>query len=65
LVLKGGLIIDLPVGPVTMHPDEIFQEPKGKQRCPRATIETHLLLIEPTGAPKIGDSATAAKRVTI
>ncbi len=65
MVLSGALTIDLPDGAVTLNPGEVFVVPKGTQHRPRATVETHLLLIEPTGTPNTGDPATAAVKVTI
>jgi mannose-6-phosphate isomerase-like protein (cupin superfamily) len=63
LVLKGTLAIDLPDGPVTLGPGQLFVVPKGVQHRPRALgEEVHILLIEPTGTPNTGDPATAAPR---
>jgi mannose-6-phosphate isomerase-like protein (cupin superfamily) len=65
MVLSGELVIDLPDGSVTLTPSEVFVVPKGVQHRPRATVETHLLLIEPAGTPNTGDPATAATKVHI
>ena len=65
MVLSGELTIDLPDGAVTLQPGEVFVVPKGLQHRPRATVETHLLLIEPAGTPNTGDPATAATKVRI
>jgi mannose-6-phosphate isomerase-like protein (cupin superfamily) len=65
LVLSGELTIDLPDGAVTLKPGEVFVVPKGMQHRPRATVETHLLLIEPAGTPNTGDPATAATKIHI
>lgn len=65
LVLSGALLIDLPDATVTLHPGEVFVVPKGLQHRPRATVETHLLLIEPAGTPNTGDPATAATKTRI
>jgi mannose-6-phosphate isomerase-like protein (cupin superfamily) len=65
MVLAGQLFIDLPGGTVILNPGEVFVVPKGMQHRPRATVETHLLLIEPAGTPNTGDPATAATKVTI
>lgn len=65
MVLCGELIIDLPDSTVTLTPGEVFVVPKGMQHRPRATVETHLLLIEPAGTPNTGDPATAATKVRI
>ena len=65
MVLSGELVIDLPEGAVTLKPGEVFVVPKGMQHRPRATVETHLLLIEPAGTPNTGDPATAATKVRV
>ena len=65
MVLSGELVIDLPDGAVTLKPGEVFVVPKGMQHRPRATVETHLLLIEPAGTPNTGDPATAAIKIHI
>ena len=62
LVLKGCLVIQMAEGDVTLGPGEIFVVPKGVRHCPRATEETHLLLIEPSDTPNTGTAATAAAR---
>jgi mannose-6-phosphate isomerase-like protein (cupin superfamily) len=65
MVLSGELFIDLPDGTVTLKPGEVFVVPKGLQHRPRAMVETHILLIEPTGTPNTGDPATAAKKIHV
>jgi mannose-6-phosphate isomerase-like protein (cupin superfamily) len=65
LVLHGELVIDLPDGSVTLGPGQLYVVPAGVQHRPRATTETHVLLIEPTGTPNTGDAATAATRRVI
>jgi len=65
MVLSGELMIDLPDGTVTRRPGEVYVVPKGVQHRPRATRETHLLLIEPAGTPNTGDPATAALKIRI
>jgi mannose-6-phosphate isomerase-like protein (cupin superfamily) len=65
LVLKGWITIQMREGNVTLGPGEMFVVPRGVEHCPVADDEAHLLLIEPTGTPNTGDSATAARRVVI
>lgn len=65
LVLSGALIIDMKDGAVALGPGEMFVVPKGVEHRPRAEVETHLLLIEPSGTPNTGDAATAAAQVEI
>ena len=65
MVLKGGLTIEMPDGPVRLGPGEIFVVPRGVQHRPVAEEETHLLLIEPAGTPNTGDAATAVVKLAI
>lgn len=65
MVLMGRLTIALPDGEVVLNPGEIYVVPRGVQHRPHAKVETHLLLIEPTGTPNTGNPATAAPRKTI
>jgi mannose-6-phosphate isomerase-like protein (cupin superfamily) len=65
LVLSGRVTIRMKEGNVTLGPGEMFVVPKGVQHCPVAEEEAHLLLIEPTGTPNTGDTATAAVRRVI
>jgi mannose-6-phosphate isomerase-like protein (cupin superfamily) len=59
MVLAGQLIIQLRDGDVVLNPGDIYVVPKGVEHCPRADVETHLLIIEPAGTPNTGDAATA------
>ncbi len=65
LVLKGRITIQMREGSVSLGAGEMFVVPRGVEHCPVADDEAHLLLIEPTGTPNTGDSATAARRVVI
>ena len=62
VVLKGTLIIELKDEAITLGPGEMYIVPKGVEHRTVANEEVHLLLIEPTGTPNTGDTATAAKR---
>ncbi|WP_158965330.1 cupin domain-containing protein [Chachezhania sediminis] len=62
LVLKGALDIEMRDRTVHLEPGEMFVIPKGVEHRPVARQETHLLLIEPTGTPNTGNTATAAAR---
>lgn len=62
LVLSGRITIRMHEGNVTLGLGEVFVVPKGVQHCPFAEEEAHILLIEPTGTPNTGDTATAAPR---
>jgi mannose-6-phosphate isomerase-like protein (cupin superfamily) len=65
LVLKGNLTIELRDGDVHLGPGDLYIVPNGVEHRPVATEEVHLLLIEPTGTPNTGDSATAAIKEAI
>jgi mannose-6-phosphate isomerase-like protein (cupin superfamily) len=65
LVLKGRLRIELRDGSVELGPGELHVVPRGVEHRPVADVETHILLIEPTGTPNTGDTRTAAPRVVI
>jgi mannose-6-phosphate isomerase-like protein (cupin superfamily) len=65
LVLKGRLTIELRDRTVSLGPGELFVVPRGAEHRPVAEEEVHLLLIERTGTPNTGDSATAAPRRVI
>jgi mannose-6-phosphate isomerase-like protein (cupin superfamily) len=56
LVLKGRLTIQLRDRDVVLDEGELFVVPKGVEHCPKADIETHVLLIEPRGTPNTGDA---------
>ncbi len=61
LVLSGQLTIQLRDGDVTLNPGEMYVVPAKVEHCPKADVETHLLLIEPKGTPNTGNASTAAK----
>ncbi len=65
LVLKGRLEIEMRDRTIALGPGELFIVPKGVEHRPRASAETHLLLIEPSGTPNTGDAATAAAHMEI
>jgi mannose-6-phosphate isomerase-like protein (cupin superfamily) len=65
LVLKGRLTIRLRDGEVNLGPGDLYVIPRSVEHQPVAEDETHILLIEPTGTPNTGDSATAASRQTL
>jgi mannose-6-phosphate isomerase-like protein (cupin superfamily) len=62
LVLQGRITIRMREGDVALGPGEVFVVPKGVQHCPVAEEEAHVLLIEPSGTPNTGNTATAAPR---
>jgi mannose-6-phosphate isomerase-like protein (cupin superfamily) len=56
LVLKGQLTIQLRDRDVVLNEGELFVVPRGVEHCPKADVETHVLLIEPRGTPNTGDA---------
>ena len=56
LVLSGQLTIQLRDRDVVLGPGELFVVPRGVEHCPRAEVETHVLLIEPRDTVNTGDA---------
>jgi mannose-6-phosphate isomerase-like protein (cupin superfamily) len=56
LVLEGQLTIQLRDRDVVLGPGELFVVPRGVEHCPKADVETHVLLIEPKGTVNTGDA---------
>jgi mannose-6-phosphate isomerase-like protein (cupin superfamily) len=56
LVLKGQLTIQLRDRDVVLDEGQLFVVPRGVEHCPKAEVETHVLLIEPRGTPNTGDA---------
>jgi mannose-6-phosphate isomerase-like protein (cupin superfamily) len=59
LVLDGELTIQLRDRDVLVRPRELFVVPRGVEHCPRAEVETALLLIEPRTVVNTGDAGGA------
>ena len=58
LVLAGRLTIQLRDRDVVLEPGQLFVVPRGVEHCPKADVETHVLLIEPRGTRNTGDVET-------
>jgi mannose-6-phosphate isomerase-like protein (cupin superfamily) len=56
LVLDGELTIQLRDRDVVLGPRELFVVPRGVEHCPRAEIETALMLLEPSNVVNTGDA---------
>ncbi len=65
MVLSGKLTIQLRDGDVELNPGELYVVPKGVEHCPRAEVETQLLIIEPAGTPNTGDQKTAVTKTRV
>jgi len=59
LVLSGRLTIQLRDRDVVLEPGQLFVVPRGVEHCPKADVETHVLLIEPRGTVNTGDAGGA------
>jgi mannose-6-phosphate isomerase-like protein (cupin superfamily) len=59
LVLSGRLTIQLRDRDVVLDPGQLFVVPRGVEHCPKADVETHVLLIEPRGTQNTGDAGGA------
>ena len=59
LVLSGELTIQLRDRDVVLEPGQLFVVPRGVEHCPKADVETHVLLIEPRGTVNTGDAGGA------
>ena len=56
LVVAGELTIQLLDRDVVVGPGELFVVPRGVEHCPKADVETHVLLIEPNDTVNTGDA---------
>ena len=56
LVLGGKLTIQLRDRNIELGPGELYVVPRGVEHCPKADVETHVLLIEPKGTRNTGDA---------
>jgi mannose-6-phosphate isomerase-like protein (cupin superfamily) len=56
LVLSGEMTIQMRDRDVILGPGELFVVPRGSEHCPRADIETAVLLLEPSSVVNTGDA---------
>jgi mannose-6-phosphate isomerase-like protein (cupin superfamily) len=56
LVLDGELTVQLRDRNVVLGPRELFVVPRGVEHCPRAEVETAVLLLEPGSVVNTGDA---------
>ena len=56
LVVAGRLVIQFRDRDVVLEPGELFVVPRGVEHCPKADVETHVLLIEPRETLNTGDA---------
>lgn len=56
MVLDGELTIQMRDRDVVLGPRELFIVPRGVEHCPRAEVETALMLLEPSTVVNTGDA---------
>jgi mannose-6-phosphate isomerase-like protein (cupin superfamily) len=56
LVLSGELTIQMRDRDVVVRPGELFVVPRRAEHCPRASVETAVLLLEPSSVINTGDA---------
>ncbi len=56
LVLSGEMTIQMRDRDVLLGPGELFVVPRGSEHCPRADIESAVLLLEPSSVVNTGDA---------
>lgn len=56
LVLSGELTIQMRDRDVVLGPRDLFVVPRGTEHCPRAVMETAVLLLEPSSVINTGDA---------
>jgi mannose-6-phosphate isomerase-like protein (cupin superfamily) len=56
LVLRGELTIQMRDREFVLGPGDLFVVPQGAEHCPRAAIETAVLLLEPSSVINTGDA---------
>lgn len=59
LVIDGALTLQLRDGDVSLGAGDLYVVPRGTEHCPRADVETSVLLIEPRGVVNTGDAGGA------
>jgi len=56
LVIDGELTIQLRDGDVVLRPGELFVVPRGVEHCPKAEVETSILMLEPSTTVNTGSA---------
>lgn len=55
LVLSGELTLQMRDGDVVLGPNDVYVVPAGVEHCPKAEVETAIMMIEPKGTTNTGD----------
>jgi mannose-6-phosphate isomerase-like protein (cupin superfamily) len=56
LVVSGELTLQLRDGNVVLGPNDVYVVPRGVEHCPKADVETAILMVEPKGTVNTGDA---------
>jgi len=56
MVVSGELTIQLRDGDVVVGPNEIYVVPAGVEHCPKAEVETVIVMVEKIGTVNTGDA---------
>ncbi len=56
MVVSGELTLQLRDGGVVVGPDEIYVVPAGVEHCPKAEVETVIVMVEKIGTVNTGDA---------
>ncbi|NOU52517.1 cupin domain-containing protein [Pseudoalteromonas sp. JBTF-M23] len=54
IVFKGQLTLQLKDEDIVLNPGEMYVVPKGVEHCPKATPDTHFLMVEPASTAHTG-----------
>ncbi|CAH9049541.1 hypothetical protein PSECIP111854_00183 [Pseudoalteromonas sp. CIP111854] len=55
IVFKGQLTLQLKTENIVLNPGEMYVVPKGVEHCPKATPDTHFLMVEPASTAHTGE----------
>lgn len=58
IVFQGQLIIQLKTEEIVLNPGDMYVVKKGVEHCPKATTETHFMMIEPAGTAHTGNTVS-------
>ncbi len=56
MVVSGELTLQLRDGDVVVGPDELYVVPAGVEHCPKAEVETVIVMVEKIGTVNTGDA---------
>ena len=56
LVISGELTLQLRDGDVVLGPNELYTVPAGVEHCPKAEVETVIVMVEKVGTVNTGDA---------